>query len=203
MGSEFDKQQFCIKTDVFLIESNKSIRCCCSTQRNFVRSCVAFPSKPSVPSQRVLLTGSTECFYSAAEPSKFTMGNFSLLQEVKNKGTQTALKSMNKEAQLFFNFVFLIRSLSRPLWTWKKTVFGKVRGRKKVVMWQQRHNFCQLLRAIKLLSISACTHACISVPFVFLKTSAPLSGAQRGREGEKKCHRKCFDVESVSCEVLL
>ncbi|KAJ4941761.1 hypothetical protein JOQ06_011635 [Pogonophryne albipinna] len=62
-------------------------------KRNFVRSCVAFPSKPSVPSQRVLLTGSTECFYSAAEPSKFTMGNFSLLQEVKNKGTQTALKT--------------------------------------------------------------------------------------------------------------
>ncbi|KAI4819968.1 hypothetical protein KUCAC02_027968 [Chaenocephalus aceratus] len=61
MGSEFDKQQFCIKTDVFLIE--------------------------------VLLTGSTECFYSAAETSKFTMGNFSLLQEVKNKGTQTALKT--------------------------------------------------------------------------------------------------------------
>lgn len=33
---------------------------------------------------------------------------------------------------------------------------------------------------MKLLSIFACTHACISVPFVFLKTSAPLSGARRG-----------------------
>lgn len=49
-------------------------------------------------------------------------------------------------------------------------------------MRQQRHHFCQRLRAIKLLSISACTHACISVPFVFLKTSVSLSGAQRGRE---------------------
>ena len=138
MGSKFDKQQYCIKTDVFLIEGNKSIRCCCSTQRNFVRSCVAFPSKPSVPrslTKGPAHCGSTECFYSAAEPSKFTMGNFSLLQEVKNKGTQTALKSMNKEAQLiYFILCFLIRSLSRPLWTWKKTVFEKVRGRKKVVL---------------------------------------------------------------------
>ncbi|KAK1892981.1 Phosphatidylinositol transfer protein beta isoform [Dissostichus eleginoides] len=65
-------------------------------KRNFVRSCVAFPSKPSVPrslTKGPAHCGSTECFYSAAEPSKFTVGNFSLLQEVKNKGTQTALKT--------------------------------------------------------------------------------------------------------------
>lgn len=68
---------------------------------------------------------------------------------------------MNKEAQLLY-FVFLIRSLSRPLWTWKKTVFEKVKGEKKSSYLTTEAQFLPASQSNKTL-VYLCMHTCLHI----------------------------------------
>lgn len=162
------------------------------------------------PLKLVLLTaGAPRTLCAAAEPRTLLHGELFCAWRIPTEQRQPKqlLKSVNKEAQVYIFFLcFLIRSLSRLLWTQKKGCFEKVKKRGGGRVRKSRHltteaQFLPASRSNETL-VYLCMHTCSHIGALCI--SENFCSFEWGTERERRNVTVSVLMSGgVSCEVLL